>query len=91
MSNYRYRFDQFTRYRIAALLFVALYVFLMSRAFLNWPDWGRGTAMLVWFTLTTPALILVLWNVVQSSIVIYRKRRTINQMLDERQSEETSA
>jgi hypothetical protein len=85
------RFDHLSRYRAATFLFIVVYVMLMSRTFLHWPDWDRQAILTMWFVLTTPALILVLWNLAQSSIYIYRKRRDLDRMLDERrtQQEET--
>lgn len=83
----RRRFDHLSRYRAATFLFVIMYVILMSRTFLHWPDWNRQSILIMWFVLTTPALILVLWNLTQSSIYIYRKRRALDKMLDERQAQ----
>lgn len=89
-SKPRMRFDQFARYRIAALLFSAMYVLLMTRAFLHWPTLGRQSILIMWFAFTTPALLLILWNVAQSSVDIYRRRRTLDRMLDERASDEVT-
>jgi hypothetical protein len=64
-----------------------MYALLMTRAFLDWPDWGRKPILVLWFAFTTPALALILWNVAQSSFDIYRRRRTLDRMLDEKAGE----
>lgn len=87
MKISRPRFDQLSRYRMAAVLFVLLYLFLMGRAFLHWPELSRPAIISVWFILTTPALVLIAWNLAQSSIYIYRKRRALDRMLDQRRTE----
>ncbi len=75
------KFDRLIRYRVVAVLFLLLYILLMSRTIFQWPNWDQNTLRGIWYALTTPTLILILWNVGQESWTILRRRRIIDRML----------
>lgn len=77
--------DRTARYRYATLLFGIVYVTLMLR-WVRWPDIPREVLLVFWFGLTTPAMIFLVWNLVQETRSIYHRRRMINKLLDEHPS-----
>lgn len=87
MASKRPRIDHLTRYWVAALLFLGMYATLTTRALFEWPDVDKTTLRILWLALTTPALVLVLWNLTSTSVRIRRRRRKIDRMLDEKAEE----
>lgn len=83
-TNRLRRFDHMTRYKVAAILFSLVYVLLWLRVLFDWPDVSVEIMRVLWVALTTPAMFLILYNVVDSSWTIFKTRRRINKLLDDR-------
>lgn len=79
-------FDRMARYRYATFLFGIVYVMLMLR-WARWPELSREVLLSMWFLLTTPAIIMLVINLVQETARIYHTRRRIDRMLDEQRED----
>jgi hypothetical protein len=66
-----------------------MYVVLVTRLF-HWPDLPKDVIRGIFFGLSTPAMILLLYNVFEGSIQLYRARRKIDRMLDAPSTPETT-
>lgn len=71
-----------TRYRVATILSVLVFLWLNMVVWAQWPTFDRTTSLIIWFSLTTPAVILGMFNWAQETYLIYKRRRKIDRLLD---------
>lgn len=76
------KFDRLSRYQVCAFLFGLVYLLLLTRIF-HWPDLPRSVILTIYLTLTTPAMALLLYNLTEASVKMYKARRTIDDLLQE--------
>lgn len=79
-------FDRMARYRMAAFIFGVVYLVLITRWLLGWPDVPTAAIRAFFLTLTTLGMVLLVYNLCEASVAVYKGRRRIDKMLDERRT-----